>query len=605
MIRLKDVEMGFGTQLLYIGVQLSISEGDKIGLVGPNGSGKTTLLKLIQGTIHPEKGTIERRKGYRTSYLPQRRVVLKERTVLEEALSVFTHIVNMAEEMRKLESAMQKGRDLDKLLKRYAELQEKYERDAYTYESKTRKVLARLGFSEEDFSKRTQTQSGGFQMRIALAKLLLEEPEVMLLDEPTNYLDIKSIEGFENHLRGFKGAFVLVAHDRRLLDQCVEKIWSIENHRVVVEKGNYSFFVRASEKRRGRLEKRHREQQKEIEGAKRFVEKFRAKASTARRAKSREKMVAKLERIRLPGMPRTVRFTFPEADRIYGKAIELRGISKKFGKLSVFAEVDLTIGGSERIAIFGANGQGKTTLLKIIAGHLTPTSGAIWRSRKLKIAFYTQGAEEELDDAKTIFQEIQADARGYAPSELRNILGRFLFSGDDINKPVKVLSGGERTRLAILRVLLKPSNFLVLDEPANHLDIRSREILEEAVLSYQHTVLFAAHDRYMMDRLATKTLRMEDGKVTLYLGNYSYATQGRYDLSEPAGSDTEKPERERENVRARKRERLRELEAGYEEAKTNLDLQRARELWQEYEMTRREIERLDEWNNLSQDVKDS
>jgi len=182
MIRLKDVEMGFGTQLLYIGVQLSISEGDKIGLVGPNGSGKTTLLKLIQGTIHPEKGTIERRKGYRTSYLPQRRVVLKERTVLEEALSVFTHIVNMAEEMRKLESAMQKGRDLDKLLKRYAELQEKYERDAYTYESKTRKVLARLGFSEEDFSKRTQTQSGGFQMRIALAKLLLEEPEVMLLD---------------------------------------------------------------------------------------------------------------------------------------------------------------------------------------------------------------------------------------------------------------------------------------------------------------------------------------------------------------------------------------------------------------------------------------
>jgi ATP-binding cassette subfamily F protein 3 len=605
MIQLKDVEIGFGTQLLYKGVELFIGEGDKIGLVGPNGSGKTTLLKLIQGGVPYDKGRIVRKKGYRTSYLPQRRVVLKERTVMEEALSVFAHIVSMAEDMRKLESDMRKGRDLDRLLKKYAELQERYEKDAYTYEVKTKKVLSRLGFSEEDFSKSTQTQSGGFQMRIALAKLLLEEPDVMLLDEPTNYLDIKSIEGFENHLKGFRGAFVLVAHDRRLLDQCVTKIWSIENQRVVVDKGNYSFFVRASEKRRRGLEKRLREQQKKIEGAKRFVERFRAKSSTARRARSKERMVAKLERITLPEKPKTVRFTFPEADGIYGKALELKGISKRFGKLSVFGDVDLTIGGSERIAVFGANGQGKTTLLRIIAGHLDPTSGVIWRSRKLKTAFYTQGAEEELEDAKTIFQEIQADAQGYAPSELRNLLGRFLFSGDEINKPIKVLSGGERTRLAILRVLLRPSNFLVLDEPANHLDIRSREILEEAILSYQHTVLFAAHDRHMMDRLAAKTLKIEDGKVTLYLGNYSYATQGRCGLPETGGADAEKPERERENVRIRKKERLRELEVRYEEAKNNLDLQKARELWQEYEMVLREIERLDEWSGLSQDVKDS
>lgn len=605
MIQLKGVRMSFGAQLLYKDVELTIGERDRIGLVGPNGSGKTTLLKLIKGAFHPEEGRIERKRGISIAYLPQTKVVLKNRTVLEEALSVFTPIFDIAEEMRRLEKAMKRGGELDSILKRYAKLQEEYEKDGYTYEAKTKRILTRLGFSEKDFSKSTLTQSGGFQMRLALSKMLLEEPDIMLLDEPTNYLDIRSIEGFESYLRDFKGAFVLIAHDRRLLDECVEKIWSIENHRVVVYKGNYSFFSREYEERRIRLEKRHKEQKREIEKTKRFVQKFRAKAATARRAKSKEKALAKLERVELPKKHKVIHFKFKEAERIYGKVIELKGISKRFGNRTIFSDVNLIVGGSERIAIFGANGEGKTTLLKVISGELKPSRGEIWRSQKLKIGFYTQGAEEELDEGKTIFEAITAEAEGYTPSELRSILGGFLFSGEDIHKPISVLSGGERTRLAILKVLLSPANLLILDEPTNHLDIQSREILENAILSFHHTVIFAAHDRFMIDRLATKTLKVEAGRLTLYLGNYSYATKGRIESLRPIGTDYVKSESREARLLREKREKLQKLEVDYENAKANLDLQRARELWEEYKMVQRELERMEELSELSQDTEDS
>ncbi len=592
MIRLRDVEMGFGAQLLYKDVELFIGENDRIGLVGPNGSGKSTLLKLITGLLEPEKGKIERKRGITISYLPQTKVVLKGRTVLEEALSGFTELRKAADEMRRLEAEMQKGGDLDSTLKRYAHLQETYEREAYTCESKTRRMLAGLGFTDKDISKSTSTQSGGFQMRVALAKLLLSEPDLMLLDEPTNYLDIASIEGFEEYLRGFKGAFVLTAHDRWLLDECVVKIWATEKHRIEPFNGNYSFYVAESEKARRLLEKRKKEQEREVQKARRFVDRFGAKARTARRAKSKEKALERLERIELVNQPKAIHLKFPEAERIYGKVIATKGLSKRFGSKTVCKDVDLSLVSSERVAVLGANGQGKTTLLKMIAGQLKPSSGSVWRSQKIETAFYTQGAEEELRDQKTVLEEIQNSAMGYTASELRHILGAFLFSGDDIAKPIGVLSGGERTRLAIVKVLLRPSNLLILDEPTNHLDIRSRDVLEEAILAYSHTVLFAAHDRFMIDRLATKTLIIENGDVKLYLGNYSYTKQDNVRSSQDVRRRGTVGRGERDRRLAEKERRVKELEREMEDAKASFDLQRARELWEEYVILRRDMKAL-------------
>jgi len=605
MIQLKGVEMSFGVQVLYREVDASIDERDRIGLVGPNGSGKTTLLKLIQGVVQPEKGEIKRKRGISIAYLPQTKVVLEDRSVLEETLSAFTRVARVAEEMRKLEKAMQKRRGVGSALKRYAELQETYERYGYACEAKAKRILARLGFRNEDLSKTTATQSGGFQMRIALAKLLLQEPDVLLLDEPTNYLDIQSIEGFETYLKDFRGSFVLIAHDRRLLDGCAEKVWSIENQRLTIYKGNYSFFVEESQRRRLALEKLQKEQRREVQKTRKFIEKFRAKASTARRAKSRERMLSKREPIAAPKRPKSIHFQFEEADRIYGKVIELKDISKTYDGREIFEHVNLIVQHGERVAIFGANGEGKTTLLRIMCGWLKPSCGQIWRSGKLKIAFYSQGAEEELEEDRTIFDEIAKPAEAYGASELRNILGGFLFTGDDIYKPIRVLSGGERTRLAILKVLLTPSNLLVLDEPANHLDIRSREILEEAISVYRHTVIFAAHDRYMIDRLATKSLRIEGGRARLYMGNYSYAVQDH----DESGRVT-KPVRVKSRIAdtdelEAQRNRLRELEEEYRTAKEMRELNRARELWEEYRMVQREIERIEAFKKPSQDGADS
>lgn len=564
MIQIRDLEMGFGLKTLYKGVNLFIDKRDRIGLTGPNGSGKSTLLKLIKGLIQPEEGKIEIKKGLKIAYLPQSGVILNNRTVLDETLSVFKPLF---------------------------EEEEHIERDRYTIESKAKEVLSRLGFSTEEFLKSTSSQSGGYQMRIALAKILLEEPDLILLDEPTNYLDIKSIEWFESYLRNFKGTFILIAHDRYLLDTCIEKVWGIENGSIVVYKGNYSAFLKEKEQREILLEKRYKEQQREIQRKKRFIERFRAKARMASRAKSKEKMLEKMERITLPKKHKSICFRFPEAPTIYGKAIELKNISKSFGKKRIFGDVDILIKGGEKIGLFGANGEGKTTLLRIIAGELKSCSGKIWRSEKLKIAFYTQGSEDRLDENKTLIEEMEEVAEGITSQEIRDTLGAFLFSGDEIYKQIRVLSGGERTRLAIIKVLLKPSTLLLLDEPANHLDIESRMILERAIKSYKNTAIFASHDRFMIDRLADKTIKIENGEVILYPGNYSYSLQKIIE-PEPLKSEVTKKAAIPKNSIKEKEKRLKKLEREYEEAKKRLNLQKARELYLEYKTLLEEIEGL-------------
>jgi ATP-binding cassette subfamily F protein 3 len=618
MIRLQDVAASFAGRELYHDVNLFIGPESRIGLVGPNGSGKTTLFRLITRELEPDQGSVEVQRDLRIAHLPQTGVVLQERAVLPEVLSVFADLGRVETELEQLEPRLnrptEKAHELPELLNRYARLREERDHLGYAHEAQAKTLLTELGFAEEDFARPTSFASGGFQVRIALAKLLLSDPDVLLLDEPTNYLDIGAIAWLEDYLRSFRGAFVLVTHDRYLLDACVNRVWAIEKPTVVTWKDNFSGYCAAKAQRDAQLEKAAELQQKKIEKTQRFIERFRARKDAARRVKSREKALAKLERIVLPEKRKRIRFRFPEAATIYGQAVTLQGISQGFGARPVLADVSLTVAGGERIGLFGANGEGKTTLLRIISGELKPTSGKVWHSGKLKVAFYHQGAEELLNPGLTVIEEAQKEAEGYTLLELRTILGAFLFSGDDVYKRVSVLSGGEKTRLALIKVLLRASNLLLLDEPTNHLDIESREVLEEAISDYRNTVVFAAHDRFMIDRLASKTVAVRAGRADVFPGNYTYATSGRSGPVSPGPAAPAVPElvapmiqpeptravapqrpescrprpppapdpaaKLRARIRQRE-ERLRQLETEYEAAKQRLDFSRAREIWTE------------------------
>lgn len=539
MVNLSGVAMEFGTQELYRGVDLFVGPNDRIGLVGHNGSGKSTILRLIAGELQPTAGTVTIRKGTRIAYLPQTIGRPQNRTVLEEAMAAWEHLDGIRQQMLECEQLMNATGaaqpEMKSLLDRYAQLQQLQGHDSHAAESKAQKMLVSLGFTEDEFHRPLATQSGGFRVRATLARLLLEEPDLLLLDEPTNYLDIRSIEWLQEYLLSFRGAIVMIAHDRYLLDAIVSRIWGIESHSVIDFPGNYSAYLTDREKRQAQQRKMYEEQQAFIKRTEQFIAKFKGRKDTAKRAMSRQKMLDKLERIQPPEVLPEIRFRFPEADDIYGKAFELRNVSHSFGDHRVLSGVNLTVAGGEKIGVFGANGQGKTTFLKILAGRLRPSTGTVWLSQKVRIAFYEQGAEDALDPDDTVLEAVASAGSGFSENELKAFLGMFLFSGDAIDKPVKVLSGGERSRLAIIRVLLTPSNLLVLDEPTNHLDIRSREVLFEAIAAYRRTVVFSAHDRYMLDRLADKTIRIESGEAVLFPGNFAYAVRKATAVTAAAG----------------------------------------------------------------------
>lgn len=636
MIRISGLAMSFAGRELYRDVNLFVGPESRIGLVGPNGSGKSTLFRLIRQELEPDCGTIEIRQGLRIAHLPQTGIVVDRRTVLSEVLSGFSDIELMEQELLRLEQELQKLKpdspSRPELLKLYAQLCEQRDSAGYAHEAQARKLLAELGFSEAEFDQPLARTSGGHQVRVALARLLVQEPDVLLLDEPTNYLDIWTIAWLQEYLQQFRGAFVLISHDRCLLDGCVKHIWAIERSAdgrstIVAFKGNYSQYSAAKVRRDAQLAKAAELQQKEIERMQRFIEKFRARKDTARRVKSREKALARIERIVLPEKRKQIQIRFPEALRIYGQAVTLRGVGQHFQGKPVLSGIDLTIAGGERVALFGANGEGKTTLLRIISGDLQPTTGKVWRSEKLCVAFYRQGAEELLDPALTVIETAQKIVTSFSLLELRAILGAFLFSGDDIYKPVAVLSGGEKTRLALVQVLLQPSNLLVLDEPTNHLDLESREVLEEAISNYHNTVIFAAHDRFMIDRLATKTIVVRNGSAEVFSGNYRYAischawpeskptsgprsepvappfpdkTQTGVQCKEPAvGKRAEVQSASDAAAEHQKRilaleARIRQLDNEFEAARAKLDFARAREIWSDRQILINEITALED-----------
>lgn len=610
MINLTGVGVEFGVQELYHEVNLFLGPEDRVGLVGPNGSGKSTILKMIAGLAEPTAGRVDIRRGTRIAYLPQTGAVVGDRTVLEEAMAAFSHVDRAQAEMREIEQAMKRPdlsqRELNRLLERYGTLQHSCHDEALDAESRAQKVLVNLGFSEADFAKRVATQSGGFQVRLTLARMLLSEPDLLLLDEPTNYLDIRSIEWLQEYLAGFRGAFLMVAHDRYLLDGLVERVWAIEGRRVLDFAGNYSEYL-ADKQQRDELQlKRYEEQQQFIRRTEDFIARFKARKDAAKRAQSRRRMLEKLERIEAPETVPEIRIRFPEAGTVHGKAFELRGAGKAFGGRRLFSGVNLAVAGGEKVGVFGPNGAGKTTLLRLIAGRLEPDEGSVWRSEKTRIAYYEQGAEEKLDGSLTVLESVAQAAETYTENELKGILGMFMFTGDMVGKKVGVLSGGERSRLAIIRTLLAPSNLLILDEPTNHLDIRSRETLIDAVAQYRRTVVFAAHDRFMLDRLATKTVRVEAGEVVLFPGNFAYAVGRKADSSAarplPGETPAAVPRRGRDET-ARSappapagsrlfqlEQRLARVRQDYEAAVAAMEFARARALAQEQREVEAEIE---------------
>ena len=612
MITFDNVRVEFGVQELYRDVSLMIGPDDRLGLVGPNGSGKSTILRVVVGEEKPTEGEVRVQRGVRIAYLPQSGAVVGDNTVLDEALSAFSHVDVLHRKMVECEKRMSKPglpeKELKPLLDRYARLQHEYEKDGYDCEARAKKVLVQLGFGQDDFDRQVKTQSGGFQVRLTLARMLLEEPDLLLLDEPTNYLDIRSIEWLQEYLSGFKGAFVMIAHDRYLLDGLVQKIWAIEGRRVRVFLGDYTQYLADRELRDEQQQKAFEEQQALVKRTEKFIAKFKGRKDTAKRALSRQKMLDKLERIEAPREERVIRIRFPEADEVHGRAFLLRGVTKAFDGRKVLEDVEFGVRGGEKVGVFGPNGAGKTTLLRMIAGMLKPDRGELWWSRKTRTAYYEQGAEDELDDSLTVLELVKSTAEGLTENELKGVLGTFLFSGDDIEKKVSVLSGGERSRLAIISVLLSPSNLLIMDEPTNHLDIHSRDVLFEAMARYNKTIVFAAHDRFMLDRLAEKTIRVEGGEAILFPGNYSFAHRrqrparsrskpvppGPKRTGRPAAGPASVP-RKRGPVKSRAEQLERKLamvRREYERARSSFDLNRARELAQDEKELVVEIERV-------------
>lgn len=541
MVRVENVSISFGGNPLLRDVSWRIGDNDRVGLVGPNGSGKTTLLRLIQGALVPDKGAVSSSKGTTFGYLPQEQLTLSGRTVFEEVMTVFESLSLLEDRMRELERKMSEvpadDPEHDRIMAEYSRAQHEFEAGGgFTVEVRIAEVLAGLGFAEEDRSRTTDEFSGGWQMRIALAKLLLGRPTVLLLDEPTNHLDLESIIWLEEYLGSYPGAVVMVSHDRSFLDRVVSRISELGVEGLVDYRGGYSSFIEQREKRRQVLIATRRQQEQKIAHLQRFVDRFRADKARAAMVRSRLKMIERIELVEIPRDHKRIRFKFPQPQRGGSVTVALRHVRQSYGENVVFDGVDLEIARGDRVAFVGRNGAGKSTLMKIIAGRIDIDRGEHRLGHNVTVEYFGQDPGQALDFSNTVLGELESVAPDDMRPRLRGMLGSFLFSGDDVEKRVSVLSGGEKSRLAFAKMLLRPANFLLLDEPTNHLDVASREVLEEALAAYTGTLCFVSHDRAFMDRIATKVLEVEAGAIKMYHGDYSdYIWAKERERSDAAG----------------------------------------------------------------------
>jgi ATP-binding cassette subfamily F protein 3 len=525
LIQLVSLSKSFGGRVLLDAVSWQIDDRERVGLSGPNGAGKTTLLKMLAGLEEADSGTIVKPSTLTVGYLPQDGLVHSGRTLLEEAGLAFKPLLDMRDEIAALEERL--GDDMHAeaqhaaMLERYAELQDAFRRlEGYSIDLKITTVLRGLGFGADDLGKRSEHFSGGWQMRIALAKLLLGRPGLLLLDEPTNHLDLDARNWLEEYLSAYPHAVILVSHDRFFLDAVVTRITEIGMRKLTDYHGNYTAYLKERDARMERLRQMKRDQDDEVARMEAFINRFRYQATKAAQVQSRIKMLDKVVRIEIPPERKRVHFTFPACAKSGRTVLDLKNLRKVYDGRPVLDGVSVHIERGDRIALIGPNGAGKSTLMRMLAGVEPPDSGTRTEGHQVVMQYFAQDEATRLDPALTIYQTLAGDAPLHMVPSIRNILGGFLFSGDDIEKPVRVLSGGERTRLAVARMLLRPSNTLLLDEPTNHLDLESKDVLLEALEDFGGTLVFVSHDRYFVDKLATKVIEVGGGQVLMYPGNY-------------------------------------------------------------------------------------
>ncbi len=525
MIQLSSAGKRYGHKLLFEGADWMITPKDRIGLVGANGTGKSTLMKIFAGIETLDYGTFSTAKGISAGYLPQDGLTLSGRTAFAECMAVFSELREMEQEMEDLTGRMS---ELDHSSPEYGQVAQRYQRlehefrtrDGYAIEAQVGSVLMGLGFSKEDWHRRTEEFSGGWQMRIALAKLLLQEPNLLLLDEPTNHLDLEARNWLEEYLTHYPNAFVLISHDRYFLDVTVNKIAEIWNKRIQLYPGNYEKYLASKTQRMEQLEAAYRNQRERIEQLEIFINRFRCQATKAKQVQSRIKELEKIERIELPEEEKIIHFSFQQPKPSGRIVAEFIDVAKSYGEKEVFRDVSFMIERGDRIALVGVNGAGKSTLIKLLAETEPLTGGQFRLGHNVLPDYFAQDQYKELNPDARILDDIGELSPRSTQTELRSLLGCFLFSGDDVFKRIGVLSGGERNRYALLRMLLHPANFLLLDEPTNHLDMRAKDVLLKALMDYTGTVVFVSHDRYFIDKLATRVFEVGDAKVEVYPGNY-------------------------------------------------------------------------------------
>ncbi len=530
MLQLSAAGKRFGQKLLFEEANWLITPDERTGLVGGNGTGKSTLLKVLAGVEQLDYGQLTRVRGMTIGYLPQDGLALSGRTVFDECLSVFDELFALEKESEELTHIMS---DKDPKSKEYATAAERYSdifdllhsRDIYTLDAQVGAVLGGLGFSKEDWARRTEEFSGGWQMRIALAKLLLQEPSLLLLDEPTNHLDLESRNWLEDYLHGYPKAYILISHDRYFLDQVVNKVIEVWNKRLHVYHGNYEKYVTQKEERRTQIMNAYKNQRDRIEALEAFINRFRAQATKAKQVQSRIKELEKIERIEVPEEEATINFSFPQPIASGRTVLEVKHLTKDYptpdGRMKrVLDDISFNIERGDRIALVGANGAGKSTMIRLLSQLEKPTSGDIKVGHNVLLDYFAQDQYKVLDHGSEMLDDITGANPKVDVVTLRSLLGCFMFSGDDVFKKLGVLSGGERNRYAMAKMLVSPSNFLLLDEPTNHLDLRAKDVLLDAIKNFSGTVLFVSHDRYFIDGLATKVFEVEDRRLHIYPGNY-------------------------------------------------------------------------------------
>lgn len=629
----KDIKKSYGIDTIIENISFTVQDQDKIGIVGVNGAGKSTLFKIITGVLEKDEGELFFGKGIRVGYMTQDFEFQSDNTMLGEMLTVFQPLMDMEKEISSLEhriSSSEAGSEgLEQLLKNYANLQEQYkQRRGFEYQSLARGVLKGLGFEPEDFDKMVNILSGGQKTRIALGKILLQDFDILLLDEPTNYLDIQSVEWLEGFLKTLRGAVMIVSHDRYFLDMVTTKTFEIENKTLTEYNGNYSKYVELKKLRQEEMLKDYEQQQREVERQKAIIARFRQynREKSIKQAESREKALDRMELMDKPlSTPKGVKFTFEPRIKSGNDVLFVNEIAKSFDR-PLFENATFEIKRGERVALLGPNGIGKTTLLKIIMGLLRPNGGSVRYGTNVHLGYYDQ-EQENLSYDKLVIDEIWDEHPDLNQTDLRTKLAAFLFQGEDVFKEIYKLSGGERSRISLLKLMLSKSNFLLMDEPTNHLDILSKQVLEDALSGYNGTVLFISHDRYFINKVATKVVELNAKGCTIYNGDYSYyldkkAVLGAFESNnEEAAKASEqkndwvKQKEEKANQRKQQKRletvereierienRIKEIGEQLELPEVYADHMKCAELHSEEERLKQQLEELyDEWGQLTEE----